>query len=115
MGMQMKLRKMMIEMVLGTDMKQHWTIMSRFQTKLQVKIHTSITTSAATNDDSPFNSNSEADRFLILQVQPPTTMSFQHHCHAHAHVPVTLQHTTFFYFKTRFASASVVLPNLIAQ
>ena len=59
---------MMIEMVLGTDMKQHWTIMSRFQTKLQVKIHTSITTAAATSDDAGFNSNSEADRFLVLQV-----------------------------------------------
>lgn len=66
--LQMRLRKMMIEMVLGTDMKQHWTIMSRFQTKLQVKIHTSITTAAANTDDAGFNSNSEADRFLVLQV-----------------------------------------------
>ena len=82
-GMQMKLRKMMIEMVLGTDMKQHWTIMSRFQTKLQVKIHTSITTAAATSDDSPFNSNSEADRFLVLQVHTPATLSFQRHCQTH--------------------------------
>ncbi|KAK9839551.1 hypothetical protein WJX84_002829 [Apatococcus fuscideae] len=65
---QIKLRKMMIEMVLGTDMKQHWTIMSRFQTKLQVKIHTNITTASASPDDSPFNSNSEADRFLVLQM-----------------------------------------------
>ena len=71
--MQMKLRKMVIEMVLATDMKQHWTLMSRFQTKLQVKIHTNITT-ASGSQDTPFNSNSEADRFLILQV----------HCSCHS-------------------------------
>jgi len=70
--MQVRLRKLMIDMVLGTDMKQHCTIISRFQTVLQVKLHSHMmATSGATSasaDGQAINFEDPADRSMLLQV-----------------------------------------------
>ncbi len=70
--MQVRLRKLMIDMVLGTDMKQHCTIISRFQTVLQVKLHShQMTTAGATPaaaDGQAIKFEDPADRSMLLQV-----------------------------------------------
>ncbi len=65
----------MVDMVLGTDMKQHCTIISRFQTVLQVKLHsrmmtTAGATSAASSGESQgIKFEDPADRSMLLQVR----------------------------------------------
>ena len=71
--MQVCLRKLMIDMVLGTDMKQHVTIISRFQTTLQVKLHsrmmtTAGCTTAASAESLAVKFEDPADRSMLLQV-----------------------------------------------
>ncbi len=70
--LQVRLRKLMIDMVLGTDMKQHCTIISRFQTVLQVKLHShQMTTAGATSasaDGQAIKFEDPADRSMLLQV-----------------------------------------------
>lgn len=70
--MQVRLRKLMIDMVLGTDMKQHCTIISRFQTVLQVKLHSHMmATDGATSasaDGRAIKFEDPADRSMLLQV-----------------------------------------------
>lgn len=71
--MQVCLRKLMIDMVLGTDMKQHVTIISRFQTTLQVKLHSRMMTTAGCSSSASAESlavkfEDPADRSMLLQV-----------------------------------------------
>lgn len=59
-------------MVLGTDMKQHVTIISRFQTSLQVKLHSRMMTTAgcsssATAESLAVKFEDPADRSMLLQ------------------------------------------------
>ncbi|KAA6423303.1 MAG: 3,5-cyclic-nucleotide phosphodiesterase [Trebouxia sp. A1-2] len=67
-----RLRKLMIDMVLGTDMKQHCTIISRFQTVLQVKLHSHMmATDGATSasaDGRAIKFEDPADRSMLLQM-----------------------------------------------
>ena len=70
---QVQLRKLMIDMVLGTDMKQHVTIISRFQTALQVKLHSRMMTTAgaassASAENVAVKFEDPADRSMLLQV-----------------------------------------------
>ena len=63
----------MIDMVLGTDMKQHVTIISRFQTSLQVKLHSRMMTTANSSSSASAESlavkfEDPADRSMLLQV-----------------------------------------------
>ena len=72
---QVQLRRLMIDMVLGTDMKQHVTIISRFQTALQVKLHscmmtTAGSTSSASAENVTVKFEDPADRSMLLQVTP---------------------------------------------
>ena len=71
--MQVRLRKLMIDMVLGTDMKQHCTIISRFQTVLQVKLHSHMMSTAgatsASADGQAIKFEDPADRSMLLQVR----------------------------------------------
>lgn len=73
---QAKLRKLMIDMVLGTDMKQHCSIISRFQTVLQVKLHSRLISTAASTSSAGTSSETvgvkfedPADRSMLLQVR----------------------------------------------
>ncbi|GFR44852.1 hypothetical protein Agub_g6195 [Astrephomene gubernaculifera] len=70
-----RLRRLLIDMVLATDMKQHFNILSKFQSKLQVKLRS--TNFAAPNlahleapsyDDPLPISEDDADKSLVLQV-----------------------------------------------
>ncbi|GIL70062.1 hypothetical protein Vretimale_3337 [Volvox reticuliferus] len=70
-----RLRRLLIDMVLATDMKQHFNILSKFQSKLQVKLRS--TNFAAPNlshlespshDDPLPISDDDADKSLVLQV-----------------------------------------------
>ena len=88
--MQVRLRKLMIEMVLGTDMKQHVAIISRFQTTLQVKLHSRMMTtagcsSAASAESLAVKFEDPSDRCMLLQVtylgQPPNTKKSRHRQH----------------------------------
>ncbi|KAL3157196.1 putative 3',5'-cyclic phosphodiesterase pde-3 [Trebouxia sp. C0009 RCD-2024] len=70
---QVRLRKLMIEMVLGTDMKQHVAIISRFQTTLQVKLHSRMMTtagcsSAASAESLAVKFEDPSDRCMLLQM-----------------------------------------------
>lgn len=72
MWLQVRLRKLMIDMVLGTDMKQHVTIISRFQTSLQVKLHSRMMTTAGSSSSATAESlavkfEDPADRSMLLQ------------------------------------------------
>ena len=65
----------MIDMVLGTDMKQHCAIISRFQTVLQVKLHSRMMSTAGgasagtgTNEALGIKFEDPADRSMLLQV-----------------------------------------------
>ena len=63
----------MIDMVLGTDMKQHVAIISRFQTSLQVKLHSRMITTAGCSSSASAESlavkfEDPADRSMLLQV-----------------------------------------------
>ena len=64
-------------MVLGTDMKQHCHIISRFQTVLQVKLHSRMMTTGASASPASGGANAPeikfedpADRSMLLQVCP---------------------------------------------
>lgn len=70
------MRKLMIDMVLGTDMKQHCTIISRFQTVLQVKLHSRMMSTAGSlpptapeghPEGQPIKFEDPADRSMLLQ------------------------------------------------
>ncbi|DBA92091.1 hypothetical protein WJX77_006602 [Trebouxia sp. C0004] len=67
-----RLRKLMIDMVLGTDMKQHCTIIARFQTVLQVKLHSHVMATAvatpASADGQGIKFEDPADRSMLLQM-----------------------------------------------
>lgn len=70
---QVRLRKLMIDMVLGTDMKQHCHIISRFQTVLQVKLHSRMMTTGSSPASGGANGpeikfEDPADRSMLLQV-----------------------------------------------
>ena len=70
---QVRLRKLMIDMVLGTDMKQHCHIISRFQTVLQVKLHSRMMTTGSSPASGGANApeikfEDPADRSMLLQV-----------------------------------------------
>lgn len=63
----------MIDMVLGTDMKQHCHIISRFQTVLQVKLHSRMMTTGSSPASGGANGpeikfEDPADRAMLLQV-----------------------------------------------
>lgn len=63
----------MIDMVLGTDMKQHCHIISRFQTVLQVKLHSRMMTTGSSPASGGANGpeikfEDPADRSMLLQV-----------------------------------------------
>lgn len=78
-----RLRKLLIDMVLATDMKQHFSILSKFQAKLQIKLRSSSNLAplfgtgnslphpreggAATSSQIPITED-EQDRSLIMQV-----------------------------------------------
>lgn len=71
----LKLRKLLIDMVLATDMKQHFSILSKFQAKLQVKLRTTSMSQLVAHhhdtlpqDESVPITEDEADKSLILQV-----------------------------------------------
>ena len=70
---QVRLRRILIDMVLATDMKQHFNFLSKFQAKLQVKLRSTNFSSAThletpTHDDPLPISEDDADKSLILQV-----------------------------------------------
>ena len=70
----------MIDMVLGTDMKQHVTIISRFQTSLQVKLHSRMMTTAGSSSSASAESlavkfEDPADRSMLLQVTSTFTFT----------------------------------------
>lgn len=69
-----RLRRLLIDMVLATDMKQHFNILSKFQAKLQVKLRsTSFSPNHAhleapsVNEPLPIG-DEDADKSLVLQV-----------------------------------------------
>ena len=79
---QVRLRKLMIDMVLGTNMKQHCHIISRFQTVLQVKLHSRMMTTGASASPASGGANAPeikfedpADRSMLLQVCPASNNS----------------------------------------
>ncbi|KAG2445940.1 hypothetical protein HXX76_000543 [Chlamydomonas incerta] len=70
-----RLRRLLIDMVLATDMKQHFNILSKFQSKLQVKLRsTNFAAPNLSHLESPSNedplpiSDDDADKSLVLQV-----------------------------------------------
>lgn len=77
-----RLRRLLIEMVLATDMKQHFNILSKFQAKLQVKLRTSNSYGSGSHMSAHDLSSSrrlevcddelivedEVDRSLVMQV-----------------------------------------------
>lgn len=79
--MQVRFRRLLIDMVLGTDMKQHFNLLSKFQSKLQVKLRSTnigayshSSSSTGSHLDSPTYDeplpigDDEADKSLVLQV-----------------------------------------------
>lgn len=71
-----RLRRLLIDMVLATDMKQHFNILSKFQSKLQVKLRsTNFAAPNLSHLESPSNedplpiSDDDADKSLVLQVR----------------------------------------------
>ncbi|PNH07949.1 putative 3',5'-cyclic phosphodiesterase pde-1 [Tetrabaena socialis] len=70
-----RLRRLLIDMVLATDMKQHFNILSKFQSKLQVKLRsTNFAAPNLSHLESPSHedplpiSDDDADKSLVLQV-----------------------------------------------
>ncbi|GMH41896.1 hypothetical protein BSKO_09806 [Bryopsis sp. KO-2023] len=65
-------RKWLIEMVLATDMKQHFAIMSTFQSRFHVKLRTNYTSSVHRIMEDSFTKISviqdDADKSLVLQL-----------------------------------------------
>lgn len=69
-----RLRRLLIDMVLATDMKQHFNILSKFQAKLQVKLRSSHLspvvshTEISSHQEDPLPiSDDDADKSLIMQ------------------------------------------------
>lgn len=67
-----RLRKLLIDCVLATDMKQHFSILSKFQGRLQVKVRSQRSMTGADDQrrslDTPLITEDDNDRSLVLQV-----------------------------------------------
>mmetsp|Transcript_34412 Transcript_34412/g.76444 ORF Transcript_34412/g.76444 Transcript_34412/m.76444 type:complete len:639 (+) Transcript_34412:160-2076(+) len=67
----LRLRRLLIDMVLATDMKQHFNILSKFQAKMQIKLRSAnfsqVLEASAHNGPLPLTDD-DADKSLIMQV-----------------------------------------------